>query len=215
MREKRNRAPAALVVLLALLLTGCGAERTPAAAASAPPEREADAVTFQAADVKNDMIQPTPEEVLSAYDRAVTAFGWFRLEPLPCGGDPVLVDGTFYQKVDRPGTDTMAELRTTLRSLFSDEVVERLLKEGGSLPVYREIDGALYARPFTGRMDPGKGAVEASVEQTAPDTCLVNVSVELVETDGSVTGMEYDSFPYRYVDDRWVFTDFRLINELK
>ena len=212
MREKRNRVLTAM--LLALLLTGCGAESDPAAPASAPPEQAADTVTFQAADVKNDMIQPTPEEVLAAYDRAVTAFGWFCLEPLPCGGDPVLVDGTFYQKVDRPGTATMAELRTTLRSLFSDEVVERLMKEEG-LPVYREIDGALYARPFTGRTDPGKGAVEACVEQTAPDTCLVNVSVELLDENGSVAGMEYDSFPYCYVDDRWVFTDFRLMNELK
>lgn len=214
MREKRNRALAAL--FLALLLTGCGAESVPAAAASAPAEREtAEAVTFQAADVKNDMIQPTPEEVLVAYDRAVTAFGWFRLAPLPCGGDPVLVDGTFYQKVDRPGTATMVELKTTLRSLFSDQVVEQLLKEGEGLPLYREIDGALYARSFTGRTDPHKGVVEASVEQTAPDTCVVNVSVELLGTDGSVTGMEYDAFPYRYVDDRWVFTDFRLVNELK
>ena len=213
MREKRNRVLAA--ALLALLLTGCGAESVPAAAASASGERGAEAVTFQAADVKNDMIQPTPEEVLAAYDRAVAAFGWFRLAPLPCGGDPVLVDGTFYQKVDRPGIATMAELKTTLRSLFSDEVVERLVREGKDLPVYREIDGALYARSFSGRTAPGKGAVEATVEQTAPDTCVVNVAVELLETDGSITGMEYDSFPYRYVDDRWVFTDFRLVNELK
>ena len=214
MRKKRNRALAAL--LLALLLAGCGAESAPAAAVSASPEKEeAEAVTFQAADVKNDMIQPTPEEVLAAYDRAVTAFGWFCLAPLPCGGDPVLVDGTIYQRVERPGASTMAELKTTLRGLFSDEVVERLLKEGEGLPLYREIDGALYARSFTGRADPGKGNVEVSVEQTAPDTCVVNVAVELLEPDGSVTGMEYDAFPYRYVDDRWVFTDFRLVDELK
>ena len=215
MREKRNCAPAALALLLALLLTGCGAKEAPAAAASAPQEREADAVTFRAADVKNDMIPPTPEEVLSAYDRAVTAFGWFRLAPLPCGGDPVLVDGTFYRRVEYPGTASMAELKTTLRSLFSDELAERLVKEGGDLPVYREIDGALYARSFTGRTDPEKGDAEISVEQTAPDTCVVNVAVELMEGGGSVTGMEYYSFPYRYVGDRWVFTDFRLVNEQK
>ena len=74
----------------------------------------------------------------------------------------------------------------------------------------------LYPFNFSGRTDPGKGRVEAAVEQTAPDTCVVNVTVELLEENsGSVTGMEYDSFPYQYVRDRWVFTDFRLVNELK
>ena len=213
MAERRRHVPAAL--LLVLLLAGCGAEAVPVAAGSAAPA-EADIVSFQAADVKNEMIQPTREEVLAAYDRAVTAFGWFRLTPLPCGGAPVLVDGISYRKVDRPGIATMAELETTLRSLFSDEVVDRLLKTGAGQPLYREIDGALYAREFSGRTDPGKGRVEAAVEQTAPDTCVVNVTVELLEENsGSVTGMEYDSFPYQYVRDRWVFTDFRLMNELK
>ena len=210
MREKRNCAPAALVVLLALLLTGCGAERAPAAAASAPPEREADAVTFQAADVKNDMIQPTPEEVLSAYDRAVTAFGWFRLAPLPCGGDPVLVDGTFYQRVARPGTSTMAELKTTLRGLFSDEVVERLLQEGEGLPLYREIDGALYVTGEAREREDGKGAVTVEVEQTSETAFSVNVTVDLLDQD-VVTGMECWAFPYVLENGRWGFSEFRLV----
>ena len=43
MREKRNRVLTAL--LLALLLTGCGAESAPAAPASAPPEQAAKAAS--------------------------------------------------------------------------------------------------------------------------------------------------------------------------
>lgn len=212
--EKKRNGVLALALLAALMLSACRAQ--PAASSSVRETEEAGVVTFQAADVKNEMIQPTQEEVLAAYDRAVTAFGWFRLEPLPCGEASVLMDGMLYQKVERPGIATMAELETHLRSLFSDEVIRQLLDEGDEPPLYREIDGALYARDFSGSTDPDKGGVEIFVEQTAADTCVVNVTVELLGPgENGPDGVEYYAFPYQYVDSHWVFTSFRLVNELR
>ena len=40
----------------------------------------------------------------------------------------------------------------------------------------------------------------------------VNVMVDLLGEDGeTIVGLESWSFPYAFVDDRWVLTDFRLI----
>ena len=40
----------------------------------------------------------------------------------------------------------------------------------------------------------------------------VNVVVDLLGEDGqTVVGLESWSFPYVFLDDRWVFTDFRLV----
>ena len=54
------------------------------------------------------------------------------------------------------------------------------------------------------------GGVEA--EQLEETLYSVNVMVELLGEDGeTVVGLESWSFPYAFVNDRWVFTDFRLV----
>lgn len=221
MRERKNALPAALLALL--LLTGCGngSAAAPVAASSAaqsaqtaaPAPEVSGVVTFQAVDVKNEVLPPTQEEVLSAYDRACTAFGWFQLNTLPCGSSSAMVGTAVYQRVDYPGIATLEQLRTYLRNLFSQAVIDRLMPPDAVLPQYRDIDGALYVLPSSRQPDPAKGDAEVEVEQTAPNTWTVNVAVELL-ADGqeTVSGEEYYSFPYQCVDGRWVFTNFKLVN---
>ncbi len=49
-------------------------------------------------------------------------------------------------------------------------------------------------------------------EQLEETLYSVNVMVELLGEDGeTVVGLESWSFPYAFVNDRWVFTDFRLV----
>ena len=153
-------------------------------------------------------------EVLSAYERAMTAYGWFELAPLPCGPEQEIVDGRLYRKVDYPGIEDMADLRTYLRVVFSPELTERLLEQG-DYPVYRDVDGALYAFDGTGPgrdRDSGKGAVEISVEQESEGAYSVEVSVELLDSArNAVIGVETYSFPYEFVEGSWVFTDFQMV----
>lgn len=179
-------------VLLAGLLCGCGAreaEKTPAD--GAPPEL-------------------SQEEILSAYQRAAAAYGWFTLEPLPDSGETVTVDGAVYRRVDMEGMEELKDLRTYLNSVFAPELTEQLLS--GGPPEYRDIEGALYVTGRGRMRDSRKGTVQIQTEQVDSGSYLVNVTVDLLDRDGvTVTGLESWSFPYVYTGDRWVFTDFKTI----
>jgi len=202
-----NSRKTALALLLALLLTlpGCSGESVAASVQwqgrAAVPQSETDGA---------DEAAPTQDEVLSAYGKAKTAYGWFARAPLPCGGDAVMVGTDQYRRVEYAGVATLAELETYLRSLFSREVVDRLLPEDGVL--YRDIDGQLCALSFSHPADPLKGAETVTAEEAGPEAWSVNVTVELLSEDGGVIGLEGYSFPYENVDGRWVFTDFALTN---
>lgn len=70
--------------------------------------------------------------------------------------------------------------------------------------------GAVCAAGEPGR-DPLRGSVELRVEQTGDTAYQVNAAVELLDEDKEVSGVEYWSFPYEWVDERWVFTRFQLV----
>lgn len=212
-----------LLLLLPALLAGCAAagadgngnpaetpllqmeERVAVEAAAAPG--------LEAAQTEAQARPLTREEVLTAYDRAVKTCGWFELAPMSCGDENCLVDGRLYYRVDAPGFEDLDDLRAYLRDVFAPEVVERLLATGGDHPVYREVDGVLYAAPINRTRDPHRGNVQAEAVQNSDSSYSVNVSVELLGEDRTtVTGMEYSSFPYELMDGRWVFTEFRLVN---
>lgn len=199
-----RRIPALFLMLAALMLAaGCSAQE------NAAPEAQGE---LSASRTQEEMRPLTEEEVLSAYDRAVTIYGWFQLSTLPCGSEGLNVDGSVYYPVRSDGLETLEDLQIYLRSSFSQDLVEQLLQTGGSAPLYRDIDGALYVRPVSRARNPQRGDVELRVEQTG-DTCYtVNAAVDLLDQDmETVTGVEYWSFPYQLVDERWVFTQFQLL----
>ena len=196
---KRMYSLMALLLSLALLLCGCGAGEMREAAPAQPEEAAAE-----------EAPQISQEEILSAYQRADAACGWFTLEPLPDSGERVTVDGTVYRKVKAEGMEELEDLRTYLNSVFSPELTERLLS--GGPPTYREIEGALYVTGQGRLRDPDKGSVQIEIEQVEAGSYLVNVTVDLLDRDGvTVTGLESWSFPYVYTGDRWVFTDFKTV----
>ncbi len=209
-----------LAVLLCLWgLAGCGA--LPAAEQSgdeAPPAVEAAAPEtdggLSAAMLEREARTLTEEEVRAAYDRAETAYGWFYLETLPSGPETQEVDGWTYQRVDYPGMENLADLRAYLRGLFSEELVDDLLAEGGSHPLYRDVDGVLYVLPTSRERDPSTGAGDRHPRwSTTGETAYsVEVTVDLLDQRGAVTGVEGYVFPYEFVEDHWVFTDFRLVD---
>lgn len=204
-----------LWLLLLFLLCGCESTAAPAPEEAAPARAPEAAVDAGLSATRLDA-EPRPlmeEEILAAYYRAEEAYGWFDLAPLPSTGEALPLDGADYYKVDYPGMETLDDLRAYLRRLFSSELTDNLLSLGGGSPYYRDVDGALYVS-FSGReRDGGKGASQVEAVQLDSQTYALEVSVELLNDERSaVTGLECWSFPYSYVDGRWVFTEFQLVS---
>lgn len=122
------------------------------------------------------------------------------------------MDGETYYRVSMPGIEDLEDLRTYLRGIFSQELTDRLVDGTAARIRYRNIQGILYACGEPREPDAGKGQARVEAERLAEDLYHVNVLVDLLAEDGeSVVGLESWSFPYAFIEDRWVFTDFRLI----
>jgi hypothetical protein len=190
-----------------------GTETLPAPASSEEEGKgSAQAQSIQSSSLDSATSPLTEDEVIAAYERADEAYGWFKLNTLPCSSSAVTVDGTLYQRVDYSGINTLEDLKTYLRDLFSEEIVQELLPSDAKTPQYRDIDGVLYEMPGSRGTDIYKGESTVAVSQTGDDSYAVNVTVELLDQDlTTVTGMECFSFPYEKQNGRWVFTDFDLV----
>ncbi len=197
-----------LLLGLGMLLSGCSGESA-AKDADAPPE--AAVYGMSASQVEWDVCPLPEEEILAAYAQAVKVYSWFETTPLPNSGEAVTVDGVLYHKVDKEGLSEMASLRAYLRCVFSRELTDELLESGGEVH-YRDIDGVLYITGEGREHDASKGKTEIQVQQTGEASYLVNVTVELLDADGVAAGLECWSFPYAFDEDRWVFSDFQLVN---
>lgn len=219
-------------LLMALLLTGCAeeaprslreGERAKPAAVPAAPAVETSAASkapeepVQEGDLSARLLEAEPRplseaEIKAAYDRAVTAYGWFTLAPLPDNGQVVVVDDALYRRVHAKGLEDLDDLRTHLNGIFTPEVTERLLSGESTGSSYREIDGALYVTGIGRMRDLTKGTARVQTEQVSGTEYAVNVAVDLLDDEqGAVTGLECWSFPYLFTGDRWVFGDFRLV----
>ena len=202
--------------LLAMVLTGCAvpSEQADASAEFAPVIQ---ARTAQAEGMSSSMVESSArplleEEILEAYDRAVWVYGWFDLTPLPVSEESRSIDGQDYDRVDMEGMEDLEDLRAYLRGVFSKDLTDRLLDGKSARIQYREVEGALYALGSGRERNAYVGAAYVETEQFGETEYEVNVLVELLDEDGeTVAGLESWSFPYVFEDDRWVFTDFRLV----
>lgn len=166
------------------------------------------------------------ETVLAAYREAAEAFGWFagyRAPELDVADQITITaeerggEVTLY-RVTRPGLNSMDELRAYLKTLFSDEIVDELLKNGSAMFTDGPA-GGLYTSGAGRGSDVTKGGLVLSVLWPAADNdalCTVQAEVELLDwpegaAEPVVTGTQLYQFPYQKVGDKWVFTQFASI----
>ena len=193
------------VLLLALLLTGCAAPSGEAPALSAAGTASEPAA--RAENMSSSLVES------SAYERAQKVYGWFDLAPPPTTGEPTTVNGVDYYRVDMEGMADLEDLRACLRGVFTQELTDRLLDSRTVRIQYRDVNGALCVAGDSRVPDAGKGQAQVEVEQLEETLYFVNVTVDLLGEDReTVVGLESWSFPYAFVEDRWVFTEFRLVS---
>ena len=199
------------LLLCMLLLSACSTPppEPQEALFSTPENGEAMCATM----LEDEARPLSEEEILTAYHRAVEIYSWFERSPLPSSGESLRADGFRYHRVDADGLENLEDLRTYLRSVFSSELTERLLEGSGRRVRYRDIDGQLYVTGTGRNRKPGKGQAHIELDQLDSGVYSVNVLVNLLDSGGeTVIGLESWSFPYVFVEDRWVFTDFQLID---
>lgn len=196
-----------LLLMCGALLSGCSGESM-VQDEGLPPEGAI--YGMSASQVEWTARSLPEEEILAAYDRAVQVYGWFVTNPLPDNGEVVSVDGVLYRRVNAGSLTGMDDLRAYLRSVFSRELAEELLENGVGVQ-YRDIHDVLYVTGEGRSRDTTKGDADIQIQQTGEDAYSVNVTVELLDSDGAAAGLECWSFPYVFDEDRWVFSDFQMI----
>lgn len=197
---------------LALLLASCAAPPAKTAPAAAPAPRSGQTEHMESSWVESSPRPLLETEILEAYERAVRVYGWFDLEPLPLSEESATVEGERYYRVNMEGIEDLEDLRVYLRGVFSQELTERLLDGESARIQYREVEGVLYASGSRRERDAGVGPAQVEAEQMDEGSYAVNVMVDLLDEDGkTVIGVGSWSFPYVFAEDRWVFTDFRLV----
>ena len=205
-------------LLFTLLLTGCATPSGERDLPSSSAVRTVPAPEAQAENMSSSMVEssarPLPEaEILAAYQRAEQVYGWFDLAPLPLSGESASIDGRAYYRVDIEGIEELEDLRACLRGLFSQELTDRLLDGRSARIQYRDVDGVLFASGDSREREAGKVRVQIEGERLEEGPCSVNVAVDLLGEDReTVVGLESWSFPYAFVNDRWVFTEFQLVS---
>ena len=130
-----------LSLALALLLTGCA--ETAAEPPAARSIRETEGGELPAIMTEGAARDLTEEEILTAYDRAARAYGWFAQDTLPINDVTAELERGVYRQVNYPGLSDTGDLRGYLRPLFSQEIIDQLMAGGQGFSHYTDVDGAL------------------------------------------------------------------------
>lgn len=152
---------------------------------------------------------PTDEEIKNAYQQAVEAYSWFDLTTMPLDESiEIEYNGTIYMKVNHNSIQSLSDLEIYSHSLFSDEIVDSLLKYNR----YADIDGVLYAMPADRGSNIYAGDQLHEIIRESDRKIIYKVSVDILDDDlEKVVDKEVYSFAYEFSKDKWIFTNFSLV----
>lgn len=178
--------------------------------------------TAEAEESPAPLDRPTDQEVLAAYQAAKEVVGWMVDSNSVKGYDDsglalddtdqqtltlTLGNGTeetlVFDRITRPGLDSMEALRGYLKNSFSDEIVDDLM--AFQVPVFVEGEqGGLYALPSQVQdfQQPGATLAVLWTEEEEPVSCRVQAVNEGEE--------QYRESLYQKVGDKWIFTQFEI-----
>ena len=198
---KLIRFPLALALCCCLLLSGC---------AGGAPTASQSAETSSASSASSSSGGLTEEDVLAAYREAAEVYDWFDLCPMPVSGETVTFGDYSYQPSAQADITTYAQLKARLTSLFSDEIVEKLL--GGTPPLYRDINGRLYVLEAARGSDINLLDKTVAAAQGDADHWTVTLTFYAdsydIDPSAAVIGWSKETLNYENTAAGWRFTSF-------
>lgn len=173
---------------------------------------------------ENMIVAPEIEAVEAAYHKAMEAFFWFHVCPMPGesydmsdSATYIEADGMVYTRVNHDTIETYSDLECYLNTLFAGHIVAELL----AIECYRDINDALYTIDVARGTDIFKGEETITVIQVNEGKFICTVEVELLDLpfdsegfldEDAITVVDYETheFNYEYVDGKWIFTNFHI-----
>ena len=151
---------------------------------------------------------PTTDEVMKAYNHAVTVYEWFEHDPLPTDGKQRLDSGyMLYYSVSDPKIQTMADLKKAVHDTFTDSLSSFIISEN---KMYRQSEKQLYVAPTPKRKDPKKGTSTLTIKKINKDKFVVTAETPIY-TDSShktLAKTQTVEFPYVRTAKGWRFSYF-------
>lgn len=150
-------------------------------------------------------------EFYSLFEKASEAWGWFYVwtMPLKVDADLSLVEietesGICFE-VDYDGIESLEDLKNYLKTIFSDEKVEGMLKSGR----YFDVDGKLCAIDLARGTNHSYGKiVEVNKNIINENQIEYTVSVEKLDYNYELEGYEEFTFVTEKSGYFWVFSEF-------
>ena len=150
-------------------------------------------------------------EFYSLFDKASEAWGWFYVGTMPLKGTPGLpivgidTESGICFEVDYEGIETLEDLEYYLKTIFSDEKVEGMLKSGR----YFDVDGKLCAYGMARGTNHSYGKIaEVNKNIISGNKIEYTVSVEKLDYNYELEGYEEFTFITEKSGDFWVFSEF-------
>jgi hypothetical protein len=149
-------------------------------------------------------------EFFPLFEKATEAWVWFWGDTMPLKGTQgsngeITVEYKEYNEVDYEGIETLKDLENYLKTIFSDEKVEGMLKSGR----YFDVDGKLCTVAMGRGTNHSYGRI-AEVNKNIINDVKIEyiVSVEKFDDNYELDGYEEFTFVYEKEGDRWVFSEF-------
>ena len=150
-------------------------------------------------------------EFYSLFDKASEAWGWFYVGTMPLKGTPGLpivgidTESGICFEVDYEGIETLEALENYLKTIFSDEKVEGMLKSGR----YFDVDGKLCAYGMARGTNHSYGKIaEVNKNIISGNKIEYTVSVEKLDYNYELEGYEEFTFVTEKSGDFWAFSEF-------
>ncbi len=150
-------------------------------------------------------------EFYSLFDKASKAWGWFYVGTMPLKGTPGLpivgieTESGICFEVDYEDIETLEDLENYLKTIFSDDKVEGMLKSGR----YLDVDGKLCAYDLARGTNHSYGKIaEVNKNIISENQIEYTVSVEKLDNNYELKGYEEFTFITERSGDYWIFSEF-------